>query len=435
MAGKNPRMSMISAATMGVGTMVGAGIFALLGEAAEIAGNLLYLPFIFAGLISLLIGYSYAKLGAAFPSMGGPVEYLIQGFGTGISSGAFNVLYYFAMISGIAMVSRAFGNYAAALMPSGFTENFSLLFTGGIILAFTLLNMIGSSAVSHVEKWIVAIKVGILVIFACLGLYYMQMDLLIPNRNDAWGDILDATGIVFFAFTGFGIITNTAEDLSNPSKELPIAIYLSIGSVLIIYMMICFALIGNLSYSQIVSSKEYALAEAAKPFLGNLGFKVMGVAALLSTASAINASLYGAANISFTIAKMGELPSFFERHLWKNSTDGLIISSGLVLAMALFMDLDSIASVGSAVILIIYTLINIGHLRIIKKTGANKWMVIGALVIGLLVLGYFLNYKYHDDPLVIYLLLIAIGAGYLIEVVMQKVIGRRLTKGIKNTRQ
>ena len=434
MSERKKSMSVLSATSMGIGAMVGAGIFALMGDASAITGNLVYLSFIIAGLITLLLGYSYSKLGIRFPSMGGPVEYLIQGFGTGVSSGAFNILYWIALISGIAMVAKAFGNYAAALMPEGLSESSATIFTILVIVFFTLLNFMGAQAVGNLEKWIVAIKVSVLLVFSCMALFYVQPELLVPKPNVGKDSIsvLNAVGIVFFAFTGFGIITNTVEDMENPQKSLPKAIFLSIGSVMVIYLLIAVAVTGNLPYADIVRSKDYALAEAARPMLGELGFKIMAIAALLSTASAINASLYGAANISFMIAKRGELPVFFERKLWKRSTDGLIITALLILAMAVFLDLGSIASVGSAVMLLIYVLVNIGHLRLISKTGAKPWMIWMALMSCAFVLVFFLYHKSKSNSLVVSILAVAIVVAYGIEFLMQKILGRKLKTRYKN---
>lgn len=419
-------MSVTAAASMGVGAMVGAGIFALMGTATAIAGNLVYVSFGIAGLITLLLGYSYSKLGARYPSMGGPIEYLVQGFGGGTTAGTFNILYWVAMTAGIAMVAKAFGGYAAALAPARSPWANATVFTSAVITGFTLLNFIGSRAIGRVEKWIVGVKVAILLIFAGVALLYLKPGLLTPDPGKSAGSVLNATGIVFFAYTGFGIIANTAEDLPNPKKDLPRAIFLCIIVVTAIYLLIAVAVTGNLTYDQIVASKDYALAEAAKPSLGEAGFRVMAVAALLSTASAINASLYGAANVSFMIAKKGELPEFFERRLWKHSTGGLLITSGAIFTLANFLDLSSIAGVGSAVMLAIYILVNIGHLRLIDQTGAKPWIIWVAMLACVLILASFLRYQWQTDRVVLIVFAAAVAGAFGVETIMQKAVGRKL---------
>ncbi len=427
------KMTVVSAASMGIGAMVGAGIFALLGEAAEIAGNLVCLSFFLAGLITLLIGYSYAKLGTRYPSKGGPIEYLFQGFGTTVFAGGLNILYWIAIISGIAMVAKSFGNYASALILDEHSEFYSRVFTLLVILFFTFLNFIGSKAIGNLEKWIVVAKLLILVVFSIVSIYFIDWDLLTPEYHlkESSISVINAIGLVFFSFTGFGIITNTTEDLRNPSKELPRAIFLCISIVIIVYILIALAVTGNLPYDQITNAKDYALAKAAEPIFGSWGFKVMAVAALLSTASAINASLYGAANISFMIAKKGELPIFFENRRWNQGTDGLLITSFLIFVMAFFLDLESIASVGSAIMLLIYVLVNVGHLKLLKETGAKRGYVWLGLILCSSLLIYFLVYSSKSDLKVVSIFFISIVLSFVLEYIIQKYIGRELKLRIK----
>ena len=129
-------------------------------------------------------------------------------------------------------------------------------------------------------------------------------------------NVFFGAGIVFVAYEGFGLITNAAEDMENPRKTLPKALYLSVLISIVIYAVVSLTVLGNLPISEIVNAEEYALAAAAKPFLGLIGFKIAAIAALFSTASAINATLYGGANVSYMMAKEGELPRIFKRKIW-----------------------------------------------------------------------------------------------------------------------
>ena len=433
MKDKKPAVSMLAATSLGVGAMVGAGIFALLGEASVIAGNQTYLAFALAGLVTLTLGYSYAKLGVRYPSRGGVVAYLVEGFGPGLTAGTLNVLFWFALLFGIATVAKAFGNYAASLLseePAPILAQWSTVF---VVVFFTLLNFVGSKLVSNFEKWIVLFKLIILVVFCTVALSFAQSELLTPQAGQSWISAFDALGVVFFAFTGFGIITNTAEDLKNPAKDLPRALFLSIGGTLIIYLLIALAVTGNLPRAQIVAAKDFALAEAAKPIFGTAGFQIMAVAALISTASAINASLYGAANVSYIIAKKGFIPPTFERRLWKQGSEGLLLSAILILAMASFLDLSDIASVGSAIILLIYVMVNISHLRLIRKTGAKPFWIVLSLLLCAGILIFFLHYKIQSSWLVPGLLLAAVFTAFVVEFFMQKLLGRKIAMRRKSS--
>jgi len=377
-----------AAVSIGIGGMVGAGIFSILGVATQISGNAVYLSFLIAGLVALLSTYSYAKLGAAFPSAGGPVEFLIRGLGGGVLSGGVNILLWIGYVFALSLYAKAFGSYAATFLPAHASGIWVNVFATSIIVVFTMVNFLGPGAVGRSETMIVAIKVIILVAFASIG---------------------------FLAYEGFGLITNAAADMENPSVTLPRALYLSVLMVIMIYVAVSLAVIGNLPIPAIVDAKDYALAQAAKPFLGLVGFKIIAIAALFSTASAINATLYGGANVSYIIAKEGQLPGLFDRKVWRQGGEGLIITSGLVLLATNSLAIEGIAMVGSASFLLIYAAVNIGHLRLYRQTGA-KPLVIWASVTGcILAFASLVYYFIRKAPLTLVVLGAIVGVAFAAE--------------------
>ncbi len=190
-------------------------------------------------------------------------------------------------------------------LPPGSAQIWEKIFANAIILIFTAINFIGARAVGKSQLFIVSIKFSILVIFAAAGIAYMDTGNLSVSTWPDYKSILFGAGIVFLAYQGFGLITNAVEDINNPETTLPRAIYLSIALVILIYISVSLAVIGNLFIFEIEKAKDYAFAAAAKPFLGTMGLKIMALAALISTFSAINASLYGGANVSYLLAKNG----------------------------------------------------------------------------------------------------------------------------------
>ncbi len=377
---------------IGVGGMIGAGIFSILGIATQIAGNGVFISFLFAGMVAILCAYSYAKLSSTYPSAGGPVEFLVRGFGNNILSGGFNIMLWIGYIFALALYAKAFGSYAATFLPSGASHIWTNIFATAIMFFFTVINYIGAKAVGKSEFTIVVIKVGILVLFAGLGLAFAKPGLLFASHAPRMSNILYCAGIVFLAYEGFGLITNAGEDVANPSKLLPRALYLSVIITIIIYISVSLALVGNLTIPQIVSAQDYALAEAAKPLLGMIGFKIIAIAALFSTSSAINATLYGGANVSYIIAKEGGLPRFFERKVWGRSEEGLMITSALAIFFTNFLNLEGIAMLGSASFLLIYTSVNVAHLRLRRHTRANSfiiWLAITGCMFTFLALVYY----------------------------------------------
>lgn len=367
-------MGFWSVVSIGIGGMIGAGIFSILGVAGQVSGNAVYISFIIAGAAALLCTYSFARLGATFPSAGGPVEFLVKGMGDGILSGGFNILLWVGYIFALSLYAKAFGGYAATLFPHH-TVLLSRFFSIAVILFFLIINILGGRAVGRSELLIVGIKVVILLMFAASGLFFASSARLNFSAWPSFSNILYGSGIVFLAYEGFGLITNAAEDMSNAPRTLPRALYASVVITLGIYVLVSIAVIGNLSTDQIVHAKDYALAAAAKPFLGQVGFTVIAVAALFSTASAINATLYGGANVSYMIGRHGELPEFFERKVWKNSFEGLFITAGLVVLCTNLLDLSGIAILGSAFFLIIYAAVNVSHLLLLDRTKANSKIV------------------------------------------------------------
>jgi hypothetical protein len=175
------------------------------------------------------------------------------------------------------------------------------------VIGVTGLNFLNVETIGAAEEWIVAVKIGILLFFVGRGgLDHRRL----PDgcRQLAGGhDILAGAMIIFLAYEGFELIANTAGDVREPDRTLPRAYYSAVGFVILLYVMVAAVTVGNLPVAQIVDAKDYALAEAARPFLGSFGYLLITVAALLSTLSAINATLYGAARLSYTIAKDGEL--------------------------------------------------------------------------------------------------------------------------------
>ncbi len=419
-------LGLYAATSIGIGGMIGAGIFSIFGTAVKISGNAVYIPFIIAGVVALLNGYSYAKLGVRYQSAGGPVEFLLKGFGDGILSGGLNLLLWISYIFALALYSKGFSSYAVTFLPPDSALVWEKIFATAIILVFTVINFIGAKAVGKSELFIVSIKFGILVLFAAAGIAYMDIGNL---SIFLWPDsksILFGAGVVFLAYQGFGLITNAAEDITNPETTLPRAIYLSIILVIIIYVSVSLAVIGNLSTFEIEKSKDYALAAAAKPFLGVIGFKIMALAALISTSSAINASLYGGANISYLLAKEGRLPFFFERKIWKRGTEGLFITSGLVILLANFLPLDGIGMLASTSLLIIYIAVNVSHLRLLEETGAKRWIIQISLLSNLVFFGVLVYYEFMSSKLTMELLLITVFFCFSVELIYRKFSGRTI---------
>jgi len=418
-------MTVSAAAALGVGAMIGAGIFALMGEAGAIAGSAVYLSFLAAGLIALASGYSMARLGARYPSAGGIVEYLAQAYGVGLISGALSILLYISALVALALVAKTFGSYALALLPIKGDARWVNGLADFAIIVFVLLNVEGAKSVANLEKLIVGMKVLILAGFAIAGLYVAKPEALSPDRYPAASQVLYSLAVTFFAFEGFRVITNCAEDMPDPHKTLPRAMLLAIVGVLLIYVAVALAVFGNLNVQQVIDAKDYALAEAARPVFGAAGFSIVAIAALVSTASSINANLYAVTNVTYQLAKEGELPAAFGQPIVR-SREGLLISAGLIILLGHAFDLSEIAAVGSITVLMVHLMVHIGHLRLLNETGASLLLVVTTILLILVALVFASSYAFQTSPHILWLVAGSLVAATVMEILLHRLTGRRI---------
>jgi amino acid transporter len=384
-------MTVRGAAFLGIGAMVGAGIFALLGEAGAVAGAAVWLSFLLAGIVAALLGYTVVKLGVRFPSSGGLIAYLMEGFGNGRLVGIASWLGYFAAIVIVcSMVAVAFGSYATSLFvgddAAGGWDN---VFTSGIVVAMAAINLVGSRMVDRAQSLIVVILLAVFAVFIGVTLVDIDFDLLAFSGYPSYSDVLASVALTFFAYLGFSVITFAAGDLRDPARELPKAMYVALGVTTVTYVLISLGVFGTLTVDEAIGYGETAIAEAARPSLGQAGFVMMAVAALLATASSVNATLFASGGLTAMLAEVGQFPPIFGRGSRLGAHSGLLITSGLVLLVANLVDLSAIASVGSACSLLIFLLVGIAGYRRRSDTGSRGEIVLAAIAATAVVLVFF----------------------------------------------
>ena len=374
-------MSVRGAAFLGIGAMVGAGIFALLGEAGAVAGSAVWLSFVIAGIVAALLGYTVVKLGVRYPSSGGLITYLMEGFGNGRLVGIAAWLGYFAAIVIVcAMVAVAFGSYAASLfVGDDAAAGWDNVFTSAIIVGMAGINLVGSRVVDRAQSAIVLLLLAVFAVFIAVTLVDIDLDLLAFSGYPSFSTILASVALTFFAYLGFSVITFAAGDLRDPARELPKAMYFALAVTSITYVLISLGVFGTLTVAEVVGYGETAIAEAARPSLGEAGFLMMAIAALLATSSSVNATLYASGGLTAMLAEAGQFPPFFGRGSRLGSHAGLLITSALVLAVANLVDLSAIASVGSACSLMIFLLVGVAGYRRRAETGSNAAVVLAAI--------------------------------------------------------
>ncbi|WP_314506886.1 APC family permease [uncultured Microbacterium sp.] len=390
------RMTVLQATFIGVGSMVGAGIFALLGAAGAVAGSAVWVSFLIAGIIAALQGYSFAKLGATYPSGGGILTFLSRGFGEGHVAGIGSWLFFTAGSIVVAMIATSFGGYASAVLTDD-DAGWAKVFAVALILVMSGLNTIGSTAVARVQSVIVVIVLVILVLFAVVTIANWDLSLLSPAGYPGVQEIIASVALTFFAFLGFGVITFTAKDLPNPARQLPKAIYFALAIATTVYVAVSLGVFGTLTADQVVEYGTTALAEAAKPTLGQAGYVLMVITALFSTTGAVNAGLYPSIGMSAHLASVGQFPPVFGRSVGRFPV-GLIVMAVLAIVLVIGFDLNKIASIGSAVALLVFSAVSVAHLRLFRKTGASVIVLVVGLVATLGTFVVFCTTTLIDEP-------------------------------------
>ena len=418
----------LSAVSIGIGGMVGGGIFAVLGLAVELGGGETPVAFALAGLVALITSYSYAKLSVRYPSEGGTVEFLNQAFGSGMITGGLNVLLWLSYVVMLSLYAYAFGSYGSTFFPDSMQSISKHVLITGIVILMTAINVIGSKVVGKSEEWIVAFKVAILAIFIGGGLWSIRSQSVGITLGSDPLQLVAGGMIIFLAYEGFELIANTANDIKNPEKTLPHAYYSAVLFVILLYVLIAYVAVASVSTDTIVQAQDYALAVAAEPFLGRFGFNLIAVAALLSTTSAINATLYGASRVSYIIAKDGELPEILEKKIWNRPVEGLLLTSVMTLFVANIFDLSSISIMGSAGFLLIFGAVNAANVRLHQKTKSKKWLSIMGIVACIVALITLIWYVMTTSPADIYVLIAMVFLAFAVEGVYRKYTGRKIKK-------
>jgi amino acid transporter len=393
-------MSVRGAAFLGIGAMVGAGIFALLGEAGAVAGSAVWLSFLLAGIVASLLGYTVVKLGVRYPSSGGIMAYLLQGFGNGRLVGVASWLGYFAAIVIVcSMVAVSFGSYATSLLIG---ENaggaWDHVFTSAVIVGMAALNVVGSRVVDRAQSLIVVVLLAVFAIFIAVTLSDVDFSLLAFSGYPPVSDIVASVALTFFAYLGFSVITFAVGDLRDPSRELPRAMYLALAVTAVTYVLISIGVFGTLTVPEVVAYGETAIAEAARPSLGDAGFTMMAIAALLATASSVNATLYASGGLTRMLAGVGQFPPILGSESRLGPHAGLLVTSGLVLIVSNVVDLSAIASVGSACSLVIFLLVGGAAYRTRRETGAAAPVVVAAIAVTATVLAFFAVDTFRNAP-------------------------------------
>ncbi len=424
-AKNNQKLSLLGSVSLGTGVMIGAGIFVLMGQIAELIGDLFPIAFIAGAIIVAFSSYSYVKFSNAFPSSGGVAKFLTKAYGPGTAAGSFSLLMYVSMIVAESLVAGTFGAYTLRLFPEEYAGYASVL--GVILIAVAyIVNISGNKIIEATATFTAIIKVAGIALLAISGLIISGLPTITGNYTPANSQSLPegfsfiaALALSILAYKGFTTITNQGADIENPHKNVGRSIIISILICTIIYVILALSVAGGLTVEEIIAAKDYALAAAAKPALGKWGSILTIFLAIIATVSGVIASVYSASRMLGMLSKMKQVPDLNRVKNLKNPA--LIFTVSLAILLTILFDLTRIASIGAIFYLIMDIAIHWGLFRYLKKeVQFNPIIPIIAILMDVLVLGAFIYMKYLNDPFVLMVAGIGIVLIFLFQFLFMK---------------
>ncbi len=398
-------LTLIGAVSLGTGVMIGAGIFALTGQMAEMTGHLFPLAFLSSALIVSFSAYSYIKMSNAYPSAGGIAMYLKKAYGSTLTTAFHALLMYFSMVIAQSFLARTFGAYTLQLFEIDDTSLLVPTLGVGLLVAAFLINLSANRMIEGVSSTLGFIKVGGIVLFGVVGITVadsVEMNFLAQSPDSSVTGFLGATALGILAFKGFTTITNSGSELKDPHRNVGRAIIIAIALCVVIYALVGFAVASNLSLQEIIETRNYSLAAAARPALGEYAVWFTVVLAMLATAGGIIASIFAVSRMLAMLTEMKLVPHSHFGMPGSIQKHTLVYTVVLGLLLTAFFDLTRIAALGIIFYLIMDIAVHWGILRHLRQEiEARSSILVTAIVLDLIVLGGFIWVKISTDWLVV----------------------------------
>ncbi len=402
----NQKLSLVGSVALGTGVMIGAGIFVLMGQIAELVGSLFPLAFLAGAVVVAFSSYSYVKFSNTFPSSGGVAKFLTKAYKPGTAAGVFSLLMYVSMVVAESLVAGTFGAYTLRLFPQEYAGYASLLGVALIAVAF-IINISGNKIIEATATLTAIIKVVGIALLAIAGLAVAGFPDISGGYISEGGASLPAglsfvaaLALAILAFKGFTTITNQGGDIKNPHKNIGRSIIISIVICTFIYITLALSVAAGLSVPELIDAKDYALAAAAKPIFGEWGIFLTILLAVVATVSGVIASVFSASRLLGMLSKMKQVPNL-NRGKLKNPA--LIFTVSLAMLLTILFDLTRIASIGAIFYLIMDIAIHWGLFRHLKKeVKFIPAIPITAIIMDIVILVAFLYIKYLSDPFVLW---------------------------------
>lgn len=411
-------LSLIATVGMGTGVMIGAGIFALTGQVAELAGMLFPLAFVLAAVVSGFSAYSYIKVSNKYPSAGGIAMILQKAYGKSTITGAAALMMAFSMIINESLVARTFGTYTLQLFGRESSDLLVPVLAVGLIVIAFVVNIAGNKVVGTVANISAVLKIGGLLVFAIVALAAAGLDFETTGFSSAGdtttGSFIGGVALAVLAYKGFTTITNSGDEVTNPKKNVGRAIIISLAVCLVVYLLVCIAVASSLTIDELIRAKNYSLAEASRPAIGGYGVWFTVAIAIIATASGILASIFAVSRMLAMLTNMKLIPHSHFGMPGSIQKHTLVYTVVLAALLAVFFDLSRIASMGAILYIVMDLAIHWGVLRHLRKdVNANGFVLVTAIALDVVVLGAFIVVKSMTDPLIV-----GISVGTIIVVVL-----------------
>jgi len=356
-------LNLLDATSVGIGAIIGAGIFVVLGIAIGYAGPAVIISIIIAGIVASFTAFSFAELGSAIPKEGGAYTYayeLISPFAAFV----IGYLWLFAQIVAGAAISLGFASYFVAIFPM-----FSLKIVAVVAaLTLTCLNLVGIKQSTTVNNILVIIKIGVLGLFIGIGIFQFHPQYFAQFSPNGLFGILQGAGFIFFAYLGFGRIATLGEEVKNPERTLPLSILIALVVSVVMYGLTGLTATGLQDYRLLAQSGSPLAAAASAT--GNFTLvAAVSVGALIATASVLLTNLIGSSRVAFAMARNGQLPKSIARVSSKFGTPYLsVLAMGALLTILAFsLDLIQTVAITSFAILLTHLIVNLSAIRLRRK--------------------------------------------------------------------
>lgn len=375
-------IGLLSATTMSLSGMMGSGLFTVLGFAFLTAGTHFPFPFLLAGIAVFFTVYSCAKISATFPAKGGPAGYIVTVFEDGFIAGWMNLFFYLGFLISTALYASGFTEFITVLTGNFFSP-VELKFIGAaLVIIFSLLNLLGTRIVGIAGSIAIGLVFLALLGFSGIGLSHINFSNVTFAGGSVEG-IAIATGMLYVNYQGFAVVSSAAGSMTNPKTTIPRAMLIATPLIVCLYVLVSWIAIELTPISVIQTDPGNMLGISAKLIAGEAGFIVIGLAALLASAAAVNATIFTASKVLGVVVNAHPKAQWIEKAIGNGQTRPLLISAVIVIALVLTFPLEIVGKMASMAFLILFAVITFGHLRIRQQTGAPAWILWCGIAINL----------------------------------------------------